>query len=79
MDVAKGALCMLQLNIRQLWAQLRLCFTHPHKSFLAEGTKHVIPCPSSGSGMDRVLEADAGQRSGRRLCAARAAMMVLSL
>ena len=63
MDVAMGALPMLWLDIRQLWSQHRLVFTHLHKLFLAEGTKHVIPSPSCGSGRDGELEAGVGREA----------------
>lgn len=54
-----GALPMLWSDISQLWSKLGLVFTHLRKSFLAEGTMHVIPSPR-GSGMDGEVEAGMG-------------------
>lgn len=79
MDVAVGALPMLWLDIRHLWSQLRLVSTHPHKSFLAEGTKHVIPSPLYGTAMDSELETGMGWEEGRRLCTTGVGLMLLSL
>lgn len=55
-----GALPMLWSDISQLWSKLGLVFTHLCKSFLAEGTMHVIPSPR-GSGMDGEVEAGMGR------------------